>query len=79
MIWNSFLQRRYSSLLFLVEIAKVHCFSTITCQKAFSFQNCIKTKFCNRLKIQRLENVLHVALEGLEEGSELILFEAIAL
>lgn len=77
--WNSSLQVKYSNLLILAEIASVQCVSTASCERAFSVQNCIKSKFRNRLKTQHLECVMRIALEGPQEGCDSLLLDAIGL
>jgi hypothetical protein len=81
--WNPSLQGKYVNLLILAEIARMQCVSTAACKRAFSVQNCIKSKFRNRLKTQYLESVLRIVLEGPKEGPqdgcESLLVEAIGL
>jgi len=56
--WNYTLEVKYKYLLVLVEIAREQCVGTVTCEKAFSEQNCIKTKHMNRMMTKTLESVL---------------------
>ena len=77
--WNPILQLNYENLLMLAEIARVQCISTATCERAFSIQNIIKSKFRNKLGTKNLDSLLHIALEGPKEGVEGILIEAVAL
>ncbi len=43
--WNTALQVKYANILVLADIARCQCVSTATCERAFSIQNVIKTKF----------------------------------
>jgi len=63
----------------LAEIARCQCVSTTTCEKAFSIQNAIKTKYTNRLGTKHLHVVLRVALEGPQDDYDYILVEAMEL
>jgi hypothetical protein len=62
--WNPTLQLQYSNLLAVADIARVQCVSTVQCEWGFSIQNCIKTKFRNRLQTKNLESVMRLALES---------------
>ena len=77
--WNPTLQLKYENLLVLVEITRVQCISTAICERAFSIQNVIKSKFRNKLGTKNLDSLLCIALEGPNEGVEGILIEAMAL
>ena len=55
--WNPILQLKYSNLLVVANIAYVQCDSTTQCERVFSVQNCIRTKFCNWLQTKNLESV----------------------
>jgi len=77
--WNHTLKIKYENLLVLAEIARVQCISTASCERAFSVQNCIKTKQRNRMLIKNLESVLRVALEGPIEDYFDIINEAIGI
>jgi hypothetical protein len=46
----------------------VQCVSTMTCERAFSVQNLIKTIVRNRLGSKNLEAMLQIALEGQMRG-----------
>jgi hypothetical protein len=48
--WNPSLQGKYANLLILVEIARVQYVSIDACERAFSAQNYIESKFRNRLQ-----------------------------
>ena len=63
----------------LGEIARVQCVTTATCERAFSIQNVIKTKFRNRLGTQNLNSLLRIALEGPSESADSLLIEAVGL
>jgi len=73
------LQEKYANILVLAKIAKCQCVSTTTCERAFSIQNVIKTKFRNRLNTKHLESVLRVAIEGPFEDFDHILVVVIEL
>ena len=77
--WNHTLKVKYENLLVLAEIARVQCISTASCERAFSVQNCIKTKQRNRMLTKNLESVLRVALEGPIEDYFDIINEAIGI
>jgi hypothetical protein len=77
--WNHTLKVKYENLLVLAEIARVQCISTASCERAFSVQNCIKTKQKNRMLTKNLESVLRVALEGPIEDYFDIINEAIGI
>ena len=77
--WNHTLQLKYANLRVLADIARVQCVSTAQCERAFSIQNCIKTKFRNNLQTKNLESVIRVAMEGMRVDRDSILVEAIAL
>ena len=77
--WNPTLQLKYENLLVLAEIARVQCISTATCERAFSIQNIIKSKFRNKIGTKNLDSLLRIALEGPKEGAKGILIEAVAL
>jgi len=77
--WNHALQLKYTNLRVLAEIARVQCVSTVQCERAFSIQNCIKTKFRNKLQTKNLESIIRVAIEGMCADRECILIEAISL
>ena len=62
--WNHTLKVKYENLFVLAEITRVQCISTANCKRAFSVQNCIKTKQRNRMLTKNLESILRVALEG---------------
>ena len=47
--WNHTLKAKYENFLVLAEIARVQCISTASWEKAFSVQNCIKTKQRNKM------------------------------
>jgi hypothetical protein len=66
--WNHALQAGYPNLFILVELAHVHYVSSMTCERAFSVQNLIKTKVRNRLGSKNLEAMLQIALEGQMRG-----------
>jgi len=53
--WNEPLQVKYANILLLAEIARCQCVSTATCERVFSIQNVIKTKYRNRLGTKHLE------------------------
>ena len=61
---NEPLQKSYTNLLQLAEIARCQCISTTTCERAFSIQNVIKTRHRNHLNIKHLESIMRLALEG---------------
>ena len=46
----------------------MQCVSIMTCERAFSVHNLIKTKARNRLGSKNLKAMLDIALEGLDEG-----------
>ena len=50
-----------------------------TCERAFSIQNIIKSKFRNKLGTKNLDSLLRIALEESKEGAEGILIEAVVL
>lgn len=77
--WNPALQLKYENQLVLVEIARVQCISTATCERAFSIQNIIKVRYRNKLGTKKLDSLLRIASEGPKEGSEAILIEKVAL
>ena len=77
--WNPTLQLKYSNLLAIADIARIQCVSTPQCERAFSVQNCIKTKFHNRLQTRSLESIMRIALEGPTNDVDVFLVEAIAL
>ena len=77
--WNHTLQLKYANLRILADIARVQCVSTAQCERAFSIQNCIKTKFHNNLQSKNLESVIRLAMEGKLVNCDSILIEAIAL
>ena len=77
--WNPTLQLKYSNLLAIADIARIQCVSTAQCERAFSVQNCIKTKFRNRLQTRSLESIMRIALEGPADDVDVFLVEAIAL
>ena len=77
--WNHTLKIKYENLLVLVEIARVQCISTTSCERAFSVQNCIKTKQRNTTLTKKLERVLRVALEGPIEDYYDIINEVIGI
>ena len=77
--WNHALQLKYTNLRVLADIARVQCVSIVQCERAFSIQNCIKTKFCNKLQTKNLESIIRVAIEGMCVDREFILIEAISL
>jgi len=70
---------KYANILILADIARCQCVSTATCERAFSVQNVIKTKFRNRLNTKHLESVLRVAIEGPSNDFDHILVGAIEL
>jgi hypothetical protein len=51
----------------------------MTCERAFSVQNLIKTKVRNRLGIKNLDAMLRIALEGPDEEVDDIIGDAIPL
>ena len=65
MSWNHTLQLKYANLRVLADIARVQCVSTAQCERAFSIQNSIKTKFRNNLQTKNLESIIRVAIEGM--------------
>ena len=77
--WNPTLQLKYSNLLAFANIARVQCVSTAQCERACSVQNCIKTKFCNRLQTKSLDSVIRLALEGPAGDATHVLMEAATL
>lgn len=77
--WNDTLKRKYENLVILAEIARVQCVSTASCERAFSVQNCIKTKHRNRMLTKNLESVLRIAIEGPVQGCHDIFSEAIGI
>ena len=77
--WNPTLQLKYSNLLAIADIARIQCVSTTQCERAFSVQNCIKTKFRNKLQTRSLESIMRIALEGPTNDVDVFLVEAIAL
>ena len=62
--WNATLQLKYSNFLIVANIARVQYVSTTQCERAFSVQNCINTKFHNQLQTKNLEFVMRLALES---------------
>jgi hypothetical protein len=66
--WNHALQAQYPNLLILAELVHVQCVSTMTCERAFTVHNLIKTKVRNRLGSKNLEAMLQTALEGQMKG-----------
>ena len=58
--WNHTLKVKYKNLLVLAEIARIQCISTASCKRAFSIQNCIKTKQTNKMLTNNLEIILRV-------------------
>ena len=56
--WNHALQVWYPNLLVLAELAHVQCVSTVTCDRAYSVENLIKTKVRNRLDSKNLDAML---------------------
>ena len=62
--WNFALQVKYANILVLADIARCQCVSTATCERVFSVQNVIKTKFRTPLNTKHLKNVLRVATKG---------------
>jgi hypothetical protein len=57
----------------------VQCVSTAQYERAFSIQNCIKSKVCSKLQTKHLESIIRVAIEGPRDDIEYILGEAQAL
>jgi len=76
---NLSLQTQYPNLLVLIDLARVQCISTTTCERAFSVQNLIKTQVRNRLGSKNLEAMLRIALKGLDENFDNIVEESISL
>ena len=54
-IRNHTLKVKYEYLVVLAEIARVQCISTASCERAFTVQNCIKTKQRNKMFTKNLE------------------------
>jgi len=77
--WNHTLQLKYAIFRVLANIARVQCVSIAQCDRAFSIQNCIKTKFRNNLQTKNLESMIRVAMEGTRVNCDSILIETIAL
>ena len=77
--WYSTLQLKYSNLLAIANITHIQCVNTTQCERAFSDQNCIKTKFCNWLQTKNLEFVMHLVLEGPIDDTTHILTEVATL
>jgi hypothetical protein len=73
------LQSKYANLCVLANIARVQCVSTAQYERAFSIQNCIKSKVCSKLQTKHLESIIRVAIEGPRDDIEYILGEAQAL
>ena len=65
MSWKQSLREKYKNLRILVYIARLQCVSTAQCERAISFQNCIKTKTRNKLDTQHLECIMRVCMENL--------------
>jgi hypothetical protein len=53
--------------------------STTTCEHAFSVQNLIKTKIINKLGSKKLDAMMCIALEGLDEEVDDIIGDVIPL
>ena len=77
--WNQLLRGKYENLRILADIARVQCVSTAQCERAFSIQNCIKTKTRNKLDTKHLECIMRVSMEDLCDDLDNVLMEAIAL
>ena len=77
--WNQSLRGRYENLQILADIARVRCVSTAQCERAFSIQNCIKTKTLNKLDTKHLDCIMPVAMEDVRDDLDNVLMEAIAL
>ena len=77
--WNEPLQKSYTNLLQLSEIARCQCVSIAICERAFSVQNVIKTRHRNHLNTKHLESIMRLALEGPKENFDHMLVEAIEL
>ena len=54
--WNQSLRGKHENLHILADIAKVQCVSTTQCERAFSIQDCIKTKTHKRLDALLLDH-----------------------
>jgi hypothetical protein len=77
--WNHAFQARYPNLIILVELDHVQCVSRATCERAFSVQNLIQTKFRNMLGNKNLKAMLWIALEGPNEGVDDIISDIVPL
>ena len=77
--WNQSLHGKYKNLCILADIARVQCVSTVQCDRAFSSQNCIKSKTHNKLDTKHLECIMRVSMEDLCDDLDNVLMEAIAL
>lgn len=77
--WNHTLKVKYENFLVIVEIARVQCISTVSYERIFSIQNCIKTKQINIMLTKNLEIVLRVILEGSIEDCHEIINESIEI
>jgi hypothetical protein len=78
-IWNHTLKVKYENLLVLVDITRVQYISMTSWERAFSVQNCIKTKQRNKILTKNLECVLRIDLEGPIEDYHEIINEAIEI
>ena len=61
----------------LVDLARIQCVSTSTCERAFNVQILIKTRVRHNLGSKNLEVVLEIALKGLVENFDNIIEDAI--
>ena len=77
--WNQSLCGKHGNLRILVDIARVQCVSTAECERAFSIQNCIKSKIRNKLDTKHLECIMRIYMEDLHGDLDDVLMEAIAL
>ena len=77
--WKQSLHGKYENLRIFADIARVQCDSTAQCERAFSVQNCIKTKTRNKLDTNHLECIMRVAMEDVRNDLDNVLMEAITL
>ena len=77
--WNATLKAKYEILIVLIEIARVQCINTATCERTFSMQKYTKTKCGNRMLTKNLESDLRVVSEGSIMSCHDIVNEAIGI